>query len=88
MKQWREQRVDVQKCGQAIAKANREGKLIPDSVYDAMGKRFSADEIEAIESYIYYVSEGLTGADYLTPQEMEARENDNKENHRARGVDT
>ncbi len=70
--QWKDQKLNVIKCGMAIAKANLMGKEVPNQFYSAMSC-FTADEIEAIETYVYYVSAGLAGADYLSPEEMEEK---------------
>jgi len=72
MKKWGDQKIDVQRCGLAIVKANQAGKEIPMEFYLAMGKRFSVEEIEAIEAYSTMrtlIPSGI-GADYMNVDEM------------------
>ena len=72
-KKWQAQRIEVQKCAAALRKANEQGKEIPAAVFVAMAAKFTSEEIGAIDAYLMYVSEGKTGADYLTPDQMEGQ---------------
>ncbi|MBT9167546.1 MAG: hypothetical protein DDT19_00884 [Syntrophomonadaceae bacterium] len=74
-KKWGNQSIAVQRCGQAIVKANYSGKEIPEVFYQKMAM-FSPEEIEAIESYVVYKTfcgEHAPGADYMTPEQMEEK---------------
>ncbi len=66
---WKEQKMEVQRCALALRRANEEGKELSPAVFAKMAK-FSVEEIEAIEAYLFYVSEGGGGADYMTTEDM------------------
>ena len=74
MIKWRDQKIEVRKCGIAITKANSQGIVIPDEFYKKMTDNFSTDEIEAIETYVTYKT--FCGppesrlADYMTSEQM------------------
>ena len=72
---WGDVRLEVSQVGWMLAKMNREGKELPEGALQAIIRKFSLSvaEMEILETYLFFVSEGFQGADYLSAQEMEKR---------------
>jgi len=69
---WEEQNVNVKKCAHTILCMNGKKSAIPEKVYAKIHEVFTLEEIGVIETYLFFCVAN-TGADYLTPNEMEAK---------------
>ena len=69
---WGEQNVNVKKCAHTILCMNGKKSAIPEKVYTRMYEAFTPEEIGVIETYLFFCDTN-TGADYLTPNEMEEK---------------
>ena len=68
---WEEQNVNVKKCAHTILCMNGKKSAIPEKVYAKIHEVFTLEEIGVIETYLFFCDTNA-GADYLTPNEMEA----------------
>jgi len=69
---WEEQNVNVKKCAHTILCMNGKKSAIPEKVYAKIHEVFTLEEIGVIETYLFFCVAN-TGADYLTPNEMEVK---------------
>ena len=68
---WEEQNINIKKCAHTILCMNRKKSAIPEKMYAKIHEVFTLEEIGVIETYLFFCVAN-TGADYLTPNEMEA----------------
>ena len=68
---WEEQNINVKKCAHTILCMNRKKSAIPEKMYAKIHEAFTLEEIGVIETYLFFCDTNA-GADYLTPNEMEA----------------
>ena len=69
---WEEQNVNVKKCAHTILCMNGKKSAIPEKMYAKIHAAFTPEEIGVIETYLFFCVAN-TGADYLTPNEMEVK---------------
>jgi len=68
---WEEQNINIKKCAHTILCMNRKKSAIPEKMYAKIHEAFTLEEIGVIETYLFFCDTNA-GADYLTPNEMEA----------------
>ena len=69
---WEEQNINIKKCAHTILCMNGKKSAIPEKVYAKIHEVFTLEEIGVIETYLFFCVAN-TGADYLTPNEMEVK---------------
>ena len=69
---WEEQNINIKKCAHTILCMNRKKSAIPEKMYAKIHEVFTLEEIGVIETYLFFCVAN-TGADYLTPNEMEVK---------------
>jgi len=69
---WGEQSTGLKKCAHTILCMNRKKSAIPEKIYAKIHEVFTLEEIGVIETYLFFCDTN-TGADYLTPNEMEVK---------------
>ena len=69
---WGEQSTGLKKCAHTILCMNRKKSAIPEKMYAKIHAAFTPEEIGVIETYLFFCVAN-TGADYLTPNEMEVK---------------
>ena len=69
---WGEQSIGLKKCAHTILCMNGKKSAIPEKVYAKIHEVFTLEEIGVIETYLFFCVAN-TGADYLTPNEMEVK---------------
>ena len=68
---WEKQSVGLKKCAHTILCMNGKKSAIPEKMYAKIHEAFTLEEIGVIETYLFFCDTNA-GADYLTPNEMEA----------------